>query len=422
MFRLENIKRSLIIGFWIALITLPIAVIRVNTIEKTITWRWHFLPLFAAAAFAVSLIWNWALERKNSGTAKANPVKEGFNTLRKRVAALPWIKQGSLGFITVAVLLFPLITSFYQVNIMLSALMYVMLALGLNIVVGLGGILHLGHAAFFAIGAYTYALLNIHWGLNFWLALPIGGIVALIFSLLLSVTILRLSGDYLAIITLAFSEIVRIVLENWSDLSNGPAGIANIPRPALPGLNLNLIQTTQLTYYIMVGLTLLTIIITRRLNNSRLGRALIAMREDDIACQAMGINTRGMKILAFALGSFLAGVAGVMFAARTTFINPASFRVWESVIILCIVILGGRGSILGVTVGAFIIILLPEYLRAFAQYRMLIFGALLVVMMIFKPEGIIPEKRKHYTIKGRGKVPDPGAAMDSPTPSGGVES
>ncbi len=422
MFRWINIKKSLLIGLWIALVTFPMAVIRVNTIENSVTWRWHFLPFFFAGAFAVSLLWNWALARKNQETEAplfSSPLLGGLvrrltETLASLRAAqrkkweavksenprkavlIRYLLWGVLGLIILA---FPFAASFYRVNVMLTVLIYIILALGLNIVVGLGGILHLGHAAFFAIGAYTYALLNVHFGVNFWLALPLGGITALIFGLILSVTILRLSGDYLAIITLAFCEIVRIVLENWNDFSFGPGGIANIPRPALPGIELNLIQTTQLTYFIMILITFLVILVTRRLTNSRLGRALIAMREDEIACQTMGINTRMMKVTAFALGSFLAGVAGVLFAAKTTFINPASFRVWESVIILCIVILGGRGSILGVTVGAFIIIQLPEELRAFSEYRMLLFGSILVIMMIFKPEGIIPEKRKHYKLK-----------------------
>ncbi|MFP4364291.1 MAG: ABC transporter permease subunit [Spirochaetia bacterium] len=398
MFRLENLKRSAIISFWFVFLTFPITVLRVNTIEDTIRWRWYFIPFVAVIAFFMSLVWNYLLERQKIKTKKDSKVKQVYSDLKSKVTGLTHVKPVSIAAVVVLIVAFPFIASFYQTNIMLSALMYIMLALGLNIVVGIAGILHLGHAAFFAIGAYSYALLNYHFGLNFWFALPVGGFLGFSAGVLLSLPILRLRGDYLAIVTLAFGEIVRIVLENWNELSFGPSGIANIPRPAIPGLDLGIIDTTRLVYYLLVAFTALTIVITLRLKDSRIGRALIAMREDEIASQAMGINITKIKVLAFGLGSAIAGVAGVVFAARTTFINPTSFRVWESVIILCIVVLGGRGSIVGVTFAGFIIILLPEYLRAFSEYRMLMFGALLVIMMIFKPNGIIPAKRKHYKI------------------------
>jgi len=192
------------------------------------------------------------------------------------------------------------------------------------------------------------------------------------------------------------------VLENWNEFSYGPSGIANIPKPGLFGLDLNLQQSTTYIYFVMIGLALMTIFVVRRLQDSRIGRAWIALREDEVACQAMGIDKTRTKLSAFALGATWAGMGGVVFAAKTTFINPTSFTLMESVIILCVVVLGGMGSILGVIVGALTLILLPEYLRAFNEYRMLIFGLILVMMMVFRPGGIISDVRRTYKFEGLG--------------------
>jgi len=265
--------------------------------------------------------------------------------------------------------------------------------------VGLAGLLDLGYVAFYLVGAYTYALLNLHFGLGFWTVLPIGALFAGIFGVILGFPVLRLRGDYLAIVTLGFGEIIRLIMENWNAFSFGPSGIANIPRPGLFGLELSLHQNIIYIYFIMIGLAIFTIFVVRRLQDSRLGRAWMALREDEVACQAMGIDKWKTKLSAFGLGATWAGLGGVMFAAKTTFINPASFTIWESIIILCVVVLGGMGSILGVICGAMILILLPEYLRAFSEYRMLLFGAILVIMMVFKPEGIISNVRRTYTFE-----------------------
>ena len=309
------------------------------------------------------------------------------------------MKTGSLVILAFAVL-FPMITGMYQTSIMITALLYVVLALGLNIIVGLGGLLVLGYIVFYGVGAYTYALLNYHFGLNFWAALPLGGLFAMIIGILIAIPVLRLRGDYLAIVTLAFGEIFRIVMENWNALSFGPSGIANIPRPTIFGLDFSIQQSTNLTYYIILAFVIITIFVVRRLENSRLGRSWVAMREDEIAGEAMGIDMWRTKLAAFALSTFWAGVAGVIFASKTTFINPASFTMWESIIVLCMVVLGGMGSIPGVIAGALLMTLLPEYLRAFSELRMLIFGAVLVLMMVFKSDGIIPALRQKYEFKG----------------------
>lgn len=296
----------------------------------------------------------------------------------------------------VFILIFPFLFSAYQTNIMISALIYIMLGLGLNIVVGLAGQLVLGYAAFYAVGAYAYGLLNHHFGLGFWAVLPIGAVLAAIFGIIVAFPVLRLKGDYLAIVTLAFGEIIHLVLENWNDFSFGPSGIANISRPSFFGLSMSLQSMTVYIFYIMILLCCITIVVVRRLHNSRIGRAWMALREDEIACEAMGIDKTKAKLSAFALGAMWAGMAGVVFAAKTAFINPASFTIWESIIILCIVVLGGMGSIAGVIVGAFILMLLPEYLRAFSEYRMLVFGLMLVLMMVFRPGGIISEVKRVY--------------------------
>lgn len=431
----KHIRKSLIASVWFMFLTFPIMVIKVNTIEDIIEWRWKRLILVGVGAFVLSFVWRWALARKQrGGDAKGfmGRIKSmgGKNQNAAEPAASPGTGIGDekllegegkprtisdffrqkrvmypgLGIIGALIVLFPFITSMYQTNIMSTALMYVVLGLGLNIVVGLGGLLHLGYIAFYAFGAYTYALLNNAFGLNFWICLPLGGIVSLLLGFILGIIVLRLRGDYLAIVTLAFGEIVRIVLENWNKFSKGPSGIANIPRPGLFGIDFSLPQATIYIYFLMVLLAIFTIFIVTRLKNSRLGRAWEAMREDDIASQAMGINLTKSKLTSFALGAFWAGLVGVMFAAKTTFINPASFTVWESILVLCIVVLGGMGSIVGVVIGALALILLPEYLRAFSEFRMLLFGAILVVMMIFRPGGLIQARRHLFTFKGEDKL------------------
>ena len=354
---------------------------------------------------------------------------EGQSKPLQRLLADPSLRKPALIAVGMAVFLFPFVSSVYQTNILITALIWVMLGLGLNIVVGLAGLLDLGYVAFYAVGAYTYALLHVHYHVNFWFALPIGGLMGALFGILLGYPVLRLRGDYLAIVTLGFGEIIRLVLENWNEFSFGPSGIANIPKPTrIPGFdgfirslysgwdgitkelrsyfdlpefllvssNIGLKIPTIYIYFLMVFLTVFTIFIVNRLQNSRIGRAWIALREDEIACQAMGVDKRSAKLSAFAMGATWAGMAGVMFAAKTTFINPQSFTIWESVMILCIVVLGGMGSIVGVILGALVLILLPEYLRAFSEFRMLVFGAMMVLMMVFRPGGIVTSVRRTY--------------------------
>jgi branched-chain amino acid transport system permease protein len=399
---ITEIRKSLLVSLWFMFLTFPIMVIRVNTIEDVIEWRWENMIYVGVGSFFLSMLWRYLLKRKEYGIKLAEEGEEVRPPLARRVLMNRKVFTPVVVIIAMFTITFPFMFSLYQTNIMISALIYVMLGLGLNIVVGLAGLLDLGYVAFYAVGAYSYALLNYHFGLDFWILLPVGGAFGALFGILLGFPVLRLRGDYLAIVTLGFGEIIRITLENWNEFSFGPSGISNIPRPSLFGMDLSIHESTIFIYYIMVALCVFTIFVVNRLQDSRIGRAWIALREDEVACQAMGIDKAKTKLTAFALGATWAGMGGVMFAAKTTFVNPASFTIWESIIILCIVVLGGMGSVVGVIFGALVLILLPEYLRVFSEYRMLIFGILLVVMMVFRPGGIVSDVRRIYKFEESG--------------------
>jgi branched-chain amino acid transport system permease protein len=397
MFDLKEIKRALLTSLWFVFLTFPIMVIKVDPIERIVRWRWENSVYVAVGTFLVYLLVKFLLHRKiRSLETKADIEIDQKGSFIHRILANPKQRYVLVGLLLAVALAFPHFSSSYQTNVMSTALMYVVLGLGLNIVVGMAGLLDLGYVAFYAVGAYSYALLNHHFQLGFWAVLPIGGGLAALFGILLGFPVLRLRGDYLAIVTLGFGEIIRLILENWSEFSKGPSGISNIPRPGLFGVELTLDGAIIYLYYLMLIFMIVTIFIVNRLQDSRLGRAWIALREDEIACQAMGIDKRKTKLVAFSLGAFWAGIIGVVFAAKTTFINPASFTFLESAIILSIVVLGGMGSIVGVIIGALILILLPEYLRALSEYRMLAFGAILVAMMVFRPQGLISNIRRTY--------------------------
>lgn len=367
-----EIRASLLAGAAGALLLFPLVAIRVDAVEKTVVWRWGGLGWTAAAAFFLSFAWRrW---QRTGPAARAGLVSAVTADPAARRVAL------ALGLALAAAL--PLVGSTYQVSVLTSALISVIIGLGLNVIVGFAGLLNLGYAAFSAVGAYGYALLNLHFGLGFWGALPVAGLLAAVFGLALGFPVLRLRGDYLAIVTLGFGEIVRLVLENWDALSNGPSGIANVPRPGLFGAELGLRGATIYLYFIALALAAAAAVAVARLRSSRIGRAWVALREDETAAAAMGIDPARTKLAALALGAFFAGVAGVLFAARTTYVNPASFTFLESAMALAIVVLGGPGTVGGVVIAALVLVLLPEYLRPFAQYRMLVFGAALVLLMI----------------------------------------
>ncbi len=407
---LSEFKKSLIISLWFMLLTFPIMVIRVNTIEKVVEWRWRNMAFIGIGSFLLSFVWRYLLGRKEKGRKLAEAGSVETRPFSQRLLDEPRIYRPALAAVTLFAVAFPFLFSSYQTNIMTTALMYVMLGLGLNIVVGLAGLLDLGYVAFYAVGAYSYALLNYHFGLGFWAILPVGALLGVLFGILLGFPVLRLRGDYLAIVTLGFGEIIRLILENWNEFSFGPSGIANIPRPGLFGIQMSLNEATIYLYFLMIVLCLFTIFVVNRLQDSRIGRAWIALREDEVACQAMGIDKTKTKLTAFALGATWAGMVGVIFAAKTTFINPASFTFLESAMILSIVVLGGMGSIIGVILGAFILILTPEYLRAFSNYRMLLFGMTMVLMMVFRPQGIVTNVRRIYKFRAQGRDGEPSQA------------
>ena len=300
-------------------------------------------------------------------------------------------------------------------NFGIQILIYVMLGWGLNIVVGLAGLLDLGYVAFYAVGAYSYALLAQTFGLSFWILLPLAGILAAFWGVLLGFPVLRLRGDYLAIVTLAFGEIIRLILINWVPVTNGYAGISGIPRPtffgipfnaepdgfaAVFGLEFSPIYRTIFLYYVILGLALLTAAVTIRLRRLPVGRAWEALREDEIACRSLGINTTNTKLTAFALGAMFGGFGGSFFATRQGFISPESFTFIESATILAIVVLGGMGSQIGVVFAAMVLILLQEFGREFEQFRMLLFGAAMVMIMVWRPRGLFAHREPTIRLHG----------------------
>lgn len=330
----------------------------------------------------------------------------GYALVGVGLAVLPFLVDNTIGRTWVRIIDF--------------ALIYAMLALGLNIVVGFAGLLDLGYIAFYAVGAYTWALLaSPQFGLHlpFWLILPIGAGVAALFGVMLGAPTLRLRGDYLAIVTLGFGEIIRIFLNNLDhpiNITNGPVGINRIDPISIGGLDLTRTHEffglefsgTHLYYYILLGLVMLSMFICVRLEDSRIGRAWIAIREDEVAAQSMGINTRNVKLLAFAIGASFGGVAGGLFASFQGFVSPESFVLLESIMVLCMVVLGGMGHVSGVVAGALLLAVLPEVLRSTASpvqeqlfgkvivdpesLRMLLFGLALILVMLIRPTGLWP--------------------------------
>jgi len=286
-------------------------------------------------------------------------------------------------------LVLPFIMRDYIVDIAILTGIYIILAEGLNVVVGFTGLLNLGFVAFYAIGAYTYALITTKLGLGFWSAMPVAVGLSTVAGFFLAFPALRLRGDYLAIVTLGFGEIVRLVLNNWDSMTGGPNGVLGIPTVSIMGVSLS---DLDYYYYFVLVNVVIAVLIIRNVISSKLGRAWIAIREDEIASSAVGINTVMYKLYSFAFGAFWAGLAGSLFAAKLQFVSPESFTFMESVIVLCMVILGGLGSINGVIIGALILVLLPEFLRDIQMYRMLALGAGLVVLMIFRPQGLMGGK------------------------------
>jgi branched-chain amino acid transport system permease protein len=398
--------------------------------ELVLETRWPLLAtliaIIAGLRFVHSLLIAPWLER-----SAMRPRRDGEPTWVRHLAS--WIIPFTLGF----AILYPALALWlagwqgavkWIDNFGVQILIYVMLGWGLNIVVGLAGLLDLGYVAFYAVGAYSYALLATTFGLSFWILLPLAGCLAAFWGILLGFPVLRLRGDYLAIVTLAFGEIIRLILINWVPVTNGYAGIASIPRPTFFGIPFNAtdegfaarfglefspIYRTIFLYYLILGLALITAAITVRLRRLPLGRAWEALREDEIACRSLGINTTNTKLTAFAMGAMFAGFAGSFFASRQGFISPESFTFMESAVIVAIVVLGGMGSLMGVAIAAVIMIGGTEIMRELdflkavfggdfdpTQYRMLLFGFAMVLIMIWRPRGLIATRKPSIFLRG----------------------
>ncbi|MBL8373720.1 high-affinity branched-chain amino acid ABC transporter permease LivM [Accumulibacter sp.] len=406
----ERLKDAAAVSFVALLLGIPM--IGLTTVDQggalRIATRWPMLFAFVAACFAGRLLLRYGLDHwRQRKLAREQAVATAGARSLATSPLLTWIGWGALGVSLVLPIVFS--DNRYVVDTATTVLIYVMLGWGLNVVVGLAGLLDLGYVAFYAVGAYTYGVLATQFGWTFWQALPVAGLMAATFGVILGWPTLRLRGDYLAIVTLGFGEIIRVILVNWTELSGGPNGISSIPRPSffgLPfkppgddptfasffGLEYSPNQRIIFLYYLILALALLTNLFVSRMRKLPIGRAWEAMREDEIACKAMGINARNVKLSAFAIGAMLGGFAGVFFAARQGFISPESFTFNESAIILAIVVLGGMGSQLGVVLASLVLVLLPELGRDFAEYRMLIFGAAMILIMVWKPGGILSHR------------------------------
>ncbi|MHC8404479.1 MULTISPECIES: high-affinity branched-chain amino acid ABC transporter permease LivM [unclassified Pseudomonas] len=411
-----DLKRSLVDAILAGLVALivfgPIVGVVLDgygfNMETTrVAW---IVAIVMAGRFALSLFLQ---------TPKGLRILEGFETTGSGVHVLPPDYKSRLRWIIpiliVVAVIFPFFSNSYLLGVVILGLIYVLLGLGLNIVVGLAGLLDLGYVAFYAIGAYGLALGYQYLGLGFWTVLPLAAIMAGLAGCILGFPVLRLHGDYLAIVTLGFGEIIRLVLNNWLSLTGGPNGMA-APLPTFFGLEFGkrakeggvpfheyfgIAYNPDVKYYFIYAVLFLVVLavlyVKHRLTRMPVGRAWEALREDEIACRSMGLNHVLVKLSAFTIGASTAGLAGVFFATYQGFVNPTSFTFFESALILAIVVLGGMGSTIGVVIAAFVLTVAPELLRGFAEYRVLLFGVLMVLMMIWRPRGLIRISRTGVT-------------------------
>ena len=405
----QTIRHALISTVLTALVVIPIFSLHLERsgIRTIIAPEWSTVLWACSLVFIVQMLRPW---------------------LGKLMPRLPWPqlpaatgrqRQVLMLVALMVAISWPFFAGRNAVDIATLAMIYVMLGLGLNIVVGFAGLLDLGFVGFYAVGAYTYGLL-FHWlGWSFWEALPLAGAFAALFGFVLGFPVLRLRGDYLAIVTLGFGEIIRLLLVNLTDWTGGPDGISGIPKPTLFGFELTRSASTEgaqtlhpelgmefnslhmviFLYLMALALAVLTLVISNRLIRMPIGRAWEALREDEIACRSLGLNPMAIKLSAFTLGAMFAGLGGAFFAARQGIVNPESFTFIESALILAIVVLGGMGSQLGVIVAAILITVLPELAREFSEYRMLIFGLVMILMMVWRPQGLLPMQRHHVEVK-----------------------
>ncbi|WP_312538494.1 high-affinity branched-chain amino acid ABC transporter permease LivM [Achromobacter mucicolens] len=406
----NNLKNATMAAVLTAVIVTPVFGLQLirQGARTSMESNWSLVALAAAVVFVFQLLRPWL----------AIPFKK-LKTSLPTLSSAPARNHKPLMFLLLAIaVIWPFFAGRSSVDIATLVLIYVMLGLGLNIVVGFAGLLDLGFVGFYAVGAYTYALLY-HWGgWSFWEALPFAGAMSALFGFVLGFPVLRLRGDYLAIVTLGFGEIIRLLLINLNTVTGGPDGISGIPKPTFFGLEMTRRASTEgdTTFHDFFGLTfqnqdmviylymmalllaLVTLFVSTRLIRMPVGRAWEALREDEIACRSLGLNPTRIKLSAFTLGAMFAGFGGAFFAARQGMVNPESFTFIESALILAIVVLGGMGSQVGVILAAILLTVLPELAREFAEYRMLMFGLVMVLMMMWRPQGLLPMKRPHVEL------------------------
>ncbi|PID64018.1 MAG: high-affinity branched-chain amino acid ABC transporter permease LivM [Gammaproteobacteria bacterium] len=393
------------------LLTLPILGVRLEQDANGLALTGSFMySVYAALAVFVAQLVLPVMRHSASYIPEPLHLAKHMETHRN------WV----LGILIVLGFILPFVASRGTIDIATLALIYVMLGLGLNVVVGYAGLLDLGYVGFYAVGAYTYAILSTQYGMGFWTCLPISACLAGLAGIILGFPVLRLRGDYLAIVTLGFGEIIRLLLNNLDQYTNGPNGIDDIPAPTL--FNIAFVKRPDegltafhkffdikysseyrmiFVYFVIFALVLLTLFVVNRLLRMPVGRAWEALREDEIACKSLGLNLTLIKLSAFAIGAFFAGIAGAFFAAKQGFINPESFTFIESAIILAIVVLGGMGSQIGVILAAIALTVIPEMARDFSEFRMIIFGAVMVLMMIWRPQGLIPAQRRKVQLPAK---------------------
>lgn len=405
----QNLKNAVIAAIVAGVIIAPVFGLQIlrSGMETYLQPEWSYIIGGMAFIFVIQLL-RPLFKRKQARTESRWRIPPISDKARQRII---------LALVLFA-LVWPFFTGRAQVDIATLVLIYVMLGLGLNIVVGFAGLLDLGFVGFYAVGAYSYALLY-HWaGWGFWESLPVAGLMAAFFGFILGFPVLRLRGDYLAIVTLGFGEIIRLLLINLYGLTGGPDGISGIPKPSFFGYQMVRRSTDgNPTFHEMMGwtfdsqdvviylylmalvLALVTLFVSNRLIRMPIGRAWEALREDEIACRSLGLNPTNIKLSAFTMGAMFAGFGGAFFAARQGLVNPESFTFIESALILAIVVLGGMGSQIGVILAAILLTVVPEIAREFAEYRMLIFGLVMVVMMVWRPQGLLPAKRPHVEME-----------------------
>jgi len=420
----RDVRKLLQEAGWTALLVFMLALpmAGLETVGRTVGLSLRVRPLYVVVPVVIAFVGRLLLLlmwRRSRTAGRSRQGQSVMDQVARRVST-------SAVYFMPLILLFAVLLPFlpfsnrYIIDTATSVLIYVMLGWGLNIVVGLAGLLDLGYVAFYAVGAYSYALLATEFGWSFWTCLPLAGLFAAFAGIVLGFPVLRLRGDYLAIVTLGFGEIIRLILLNWYSVTNGPDGISQIPRPSFFGLEFTRRpeegaqafhqyfgiaysgeHRVIFLYFLILALALLTNVFTQRIRKLPVGRAWEALREDEIACRSLGINPTNTKLTAFGLGAMFGGFAGAFFATRQGFISPESFTFIESAIILAIVVLGGMGSQIGVVLAAAVLIVLPELGRALEQFRMLVFGGAMVAIMVWRPRGLLAYREPTILLQGR---------------------